>query len=1087
MKINKFVRIGLLSITGLFIVSLFANNIPLLAQAQTSTTWTRVFPGITSAVTDGHIATIGANKIGIAYTTSSSTAGFAISTDGGNTWTTNNDLSGASTNWDPCAIFAFSPSTWYIIFQGPSGIQDLYSTNDGSSWFVSPTTGTGAMGDGTFTSHVCGAAVVNGAIYVAGQNYINTVSGNTFGSRQCVTDNNIDPSQATCLASANCPLQMSSPDIGVYKNPGGQLAPVIVAGTVNNPGAPYISTKSDDTHFWTSIWSTNGCSSGGFDYCTHYTNNQATQCFSPGRSVGGLVFHNINANTGNAVQYEGAGVGCTNNPCGGTGETLPISGFSVMGTCSSSGATSGAKHIAVGARLPYTVTNAQDGSQAFLAAYKCTSDAFFKADYKVGLTGTPFNVLSNSGLNAQPYDVGFTTDKAWIVYSNTAVNRLELLSAKITDLAPTLISPTQIGLSNVLGFDVDSFDQNIIVRQLIPSSTHEIVQTINPGSLTLLETSNNDNTNCGNTFVGFCTAGCDSSRLDGVGTLFDGIHVYTTFYNCANDHTTNRIHIRDGALGNPSQDNVPCNDGSGNTCVSVCNGLSFCDFDLLNTANTCGGTSTEPCTLSADNCASGNENPGPPTPALPTTMRFLDKLSLALWDWSNQANPTDSSPKHATLGWTYADASGNVGTLALTQNHNNQDCYQNLNVIYSAGQPAAGMCSFNNFINGKNAVIAVGSGSSTKTYESTLDIGHRSELSFNVYYPQLTLQNTGLGTSPLSGAQNLACAPERWGVKSSDSTTCTAHGFTTTPCKFIHYNGNDALLSIGSNVYHTHVTNDNDNHQRYGVDYTITQAVSGNAVALSGDGHWGAYLSIAPTTTADGVISIINATNGNVVGSVADPHVVVSGSPIPCCIYFKMDDTGQFLYGVTGTLANTQFLYKWDIHGLTTKISVPPGNTPTYDGTGTGTPSDSICTNPIGGASPDCSSAIDTSTNNNPSGNPSPAPLSTSSSPTTGASFSGNQNDNILGINVTATAKGLNVNRVVVLILISVVLMGVFFIWIYRNTDSIIGGVFGAFMGFILSIALGLLPQWVMIAIVLILLIIFGKMLFGGFYAGSEE
>lgn len=92
------------------------------------------------------------------------------------------------------------------------------------------------------------------------------------------------------------------------------------------------------------------------------------------------------------------------------------------------------------------------------------------------------------------------------------------------------------------------------------------------------------------------------------------------------------------------------------------------------------------------------------------------------------------------------------------------------------------------------------------------------------------------------------------------------------------------------------------------------------------------------------------------------------------------------------------------------------------------------------------------------------------------------------GIDINYVAQGLNISAIGVQVLIGLILMVVFFIWMYRGSGgSIIAGILGSGLGLAVATIIGLVPPWVVMAVVLALLIILGKMIYGGFSGGEES
>ncbi len=220
------------------------------------------------------------------------------------------------------------------------------------------------------------------------------------------------------------------------------------------------------------------------------------------------------------------------------------------------------------------------------------------------------------------------------------------------------------------------------------------------------------------------------------------------------------------------------------------------------------------------------------------------------------------------------------------------------------------------------------------------------------------------------------------------------------------------------------------------IEWTI--GVTAVDVALSQDGLWAAYSS-----SADGATYIINVEEIDATCALTHPAGTFVDSGI--------DRLGQRAWVATAT--NIAF-YPIQESGCTTTESQIPGCAP-FCGEGQETTSSS----------------------------------STSSSQfnDVGDSVVGGGDGHPFGINVTWTAEGLDLPVVGVQVLIGLILMVVFSIWFYKGTGSVVLATLGAALGLIVGTVMGLVPPWVIMAVVFMLIIIVGKMLFGGFNGGEES
>jgi hypothetical protein len=205
-------------------------------------------------------------------------------------------------------------------------------------------------------------------------------------------------------------------------------------------------------------------------------------------------------------------------------------------------------------------------------------------------------------------------------------------------------------------------------------------------------------------------------------------------------------------------------------------------------------------------------------------------------------------------------------------------------------------------------------------------------------------------------------------------------------------------------------------------------------VALSGDTKWAA-LSIANDKTY-----FYNATSGEFLCQLTNP----SGSIVDLIL----DKFGQRLYLATSTAISYKATYT-----CTTGNPVGPGGVTTSSSTSTtsGTSTAPVC-------------------------------LGCTSLPSTGPG------SKPFGIDINYVAQGLNVSVLGVQILIGFILMVIFFIWMYRGSGgSVIAGMFGSVLGLAVATVMGFIPPWAVMLVVLAILVVLGKMLFGAFTGAGGE
>jgi hypothetical protein len=241
-------------------------------------------------------------------------------------------------------------------------------------------------------------------------------------------------------------------------------------------------------------------------------------------------------------------------------------------------------------------------------------------------------------------------------------------------------------------------------------------------------------------------------------------------------------------------------------------------------------------------------------------------------------------------------------------------------------------------------------------------------------------------------------------------------------------------------------------------DYTTNQIkwqipiTSGTlkGVTISGNGSYAAY-SVGSNTY------IIDGTTGEELGFITNPEATI--------VDIEMDNCAQNLF-----IAGSTKVYRYNITANTTGDPVDVIN----DG--------ASCGSPLTTGDNDDDDTSVTSTNTL-GGN---IDVGFTQTGTYTNPFS-NTNDNIFGIDLQYTADGLGIEVSAVQVMLGLILMTIFAIWFFRGTGSVVLAVVGAFLGMITATVMGLLPPWIVMAIVFLLIIVLGKMIFGGFAGGEES
>lgn len=503
---------------------------------------------------------------------------------------------------------------------------------------------------------------------------------------------------------------------------------------------------------------------------------------------------------------------------------------------------------------------------------------------------------TNSVTHVNP---GIATDciRLWYSYRDQTTNQLGIAAEPYECAVPLIGIKAFTTVTDLTGFEVDPTNSVVIARV----DNGVTIKTFNPSDLSEIASQALD-------------AGCGAGHWDGVGALAAGNNLYTTYYNCFSDGSTDRLAIRSNTLGPPIQPQI-CVDGS------------FCDIDLDdNSALTNGACNS----LSLDD------------QEIPPDLTRLGKVSMALWDWSTNS---EEGLDHATLGWIYTGAdSGNVGIFGITQNNNEDDCAGVVERQATTDtELASGACFAHNTENGKMAVATTDNSGPARSFNADLDVTFTGGPGVFAWYPDVTLNTATVSGATYNDLIALSCTEEQWAVVKNGVEQIDPNGIV------------GVTMDENGVVRHSRVYPTEDfiawGPPTWSLQGYATPFGHHNAVAISGDGHWAAYLFDAST------VNIVNATSGEFRGQAALP----AGD---CCWEMKLDDTGQTLY-----VASQTYIVSYDVVEITTVIPVPPLTRPLYDGSGNGTYSDSVCVNTNGiQDAPDCPNASNPACTQTPGG-----------------------------------------------------------------------------------------------------------------------
>lgn len=293
-----------------------------------------------------------------------------------------------------------------------------------------------------------------------------------------------------------------------------------------------------------------------------------------------------------------------------------------------------------------------------------------------------------------------------------------------------IITPTaQAATPGLVGFNVDPFDQSVIIRQANATGGQD-VRAQDPGSFRTSGTLHEPNCN----------------RVGGVATRYSAGKVFESFLDCDSTNNVNVLHIRDQNLGPPDESGTPCA------------GESFCESDI---SGPFGGN------------------------APPSNARDLGRIEAAPWDYSlGSTEPTCAlCVKHVTLSWAYDEISGgHVGLYALTMNKNLPDQAVTATQIYAPqGSVLNDFCAWRDTTTQQDYMVAASNTGATKIYQASVHeqangLAHQPVATLTLIYP---------GNGGFDNAASLGCARDRILVVTNDGhailTTIQGHLLATFP------------------------------------------------------------------------------------------------------------------------------------------------------------------------------------------------------------------------------------------------------------------------------------------------------------------
>jgi hypothetical protein len=386
------------------------------------------------------------------------------------------------------------------------------------------------------------------------------------------------------------------------------------------------------------------------------------------------------------------------------------------------GCTGGLIHGSGGA-YAYDDSTTRNLGGLYVAAYGCsTGTPGLNVHIKQGPTGTWASSYQAPAISGPSFvSVDATPSKTFVAYTNsTFVNQVEVIWSNTPTTNPVYSAVANV--PSLVGFDVDPFDQSVIVRANNASLGGQDIRTYDPTNL--------------HQAGAFHEANCN--RQGGVATRYTAGKLFTSFIDCDSSNNVNAFRVRDQNLGAPDQSGTPCA------------GESFCDIDITGPFG-----------------SSSSDSP-------PSNARDLGRMEAAPWDYTLGSTEPNCSAcvKHVTLSWAYSEINGgHLGIYAITQNKDAQDAAATASQVYAPqGTVIDDFCSWRDTATGKDYVAATRQDGPTKVYAASV-----TEASSTLtHYPVVSLTGVFLGNGGFDNAVSIGCARDRILVLTADGRAVVA-------------------------------------------------------------------------------------------------------------------------------------------------------------------------------------------------------------------------------------------------------------------------------------------------------------------------
>jgi hypothetical protein len=646
--------------------------------AQAATDWTEQSLGLTDSASELHLAVDG-ERVGLTYhfSTAPNRWGFSIRSAGdAGTWvqksgdlTTGNVLDPfnsaqiAGANIVRCLPFHVSGTIWLAACVAQSSIgahntHMLRSTDDGVTWARVATLGATPSQNGisfaTLGSYIGYTVPGISNTDLLERVYLSGDAGATWPTIYTISDNKGAPT-GTATASVQG---------GV-----GNLLSGFLAGWMT--GQRIYQADSQDASFW-HVPFTNTANCNLDDYCGPPGNSGyclLKDC-APGVDSGTVqmpVFDSQSVTASSSklsLVYGGVWLwqdGATGAIVQGNPNTNTAA--AIYPTCTTP------------ASPGLTRVGADGNGATVIAVQQCNAPVAFNVFQKVG-SGSWTLSKSLASVSSVDHDVRMTATKTYVAFTDSTIGgQVKVMWAKTPSLFLAIASTS---VTNLVGFDVDPFNQVVIARTDVGSGTSKI-RTFDASSPVLTQR-------------GASPLSTDCNAGDGVmaySTSANGKQ-YAGFVDCDDDNIVTNFGIRGGDLNAPDQSGTNCED-----FIPV----PGCSYNLDgHLSNACQGYAL------------------PDGPSL--QMGNIAAIPIGFEGGGGELTP------HVQVGFAYSNqANGNIGTWTSRQQGlgGNEFSTCREEVPFSTPGNTYQICSWRNRIDDKDYIAAVGPSNPTRVWQFTID------------------------------------------------------------------------------------------------------------------------------------------------------------------------------------------------------------------------------------------------------------------------------------------------------------------------------------------------------------------------------